>query len=185
MSATRPMGGRLAAVEQARFGQERDAGADAGDVGAAGVPFAQPGQQRRCGGRCGRAPPSRSAQTMMMSVWSTSRIARSGVSPSAADAAHRSPSMRGGANAEARLRRFAMQPVPEHAGGVEDLDRSDRRRRIAAFEQDDGDIEHAVVLVRGRRRLKAGAVQGCDPFGHARSPMCGGRRRRLAGGARA
>ena len=41
----RPMRRRLPAVEQAAFGEKGDTGADAGDVGAARVPSAQPGQQ--------------------------------------------------------------------------------------------------------------------------------------------
>ena len=39
------MGGRLPAVEQSAFGKERDTRADARNVGAAGMPLAQPGQQ--------------------------------------------------------------------------------------------------------------------------------------------
>ena len=57
--------------------------------------------------------------------------------------------MRGGPYPKARLLCFAVQPIPEQAGGMKDLDRCDRRRRIAGFEQNDRNIQHAVAAARG------------------------------------
>src|SRR5262245_57704889 len=58
---------------------------------------------------------------------------------------------RGDPHPEARLLSVAVQIIPEHARGVKDFDRPDRRRRIAGFQKDDRYIQYAVTATRSRR----------------------------------
>jgi hypothetical protein len=42
-----------------------------------------------------------------------------------------------------------MEPIPDHACGVKDLDRCNCGRRIAVFQKDYGDIEQTVIAFFG------------------------------------
>ena len=68
------------------------------------------------------------------------------------------PVDRGDPHPELRLRCFAVEPIPEQAGGMKDFNRADRRRCITVVQYDDRDIQKAgrrswwVTLLRSAFR---------------------------------
>ena len=143
-----PVSGRLAAVEQPAFREERNTRANADDIGAAGMPLAQPRQQGWCFCNPVHYVPAGRRQNDDISALDVmdAEFRRQAERAEAGDAA---PIDRGGAHAEARLRSLAMKPIPNRARGVKDLDRHDGRRCVTGVQKDDGNIEHAITAFGG------------------------------------
>src|SRR5262249_11167419 len=121
-----PMRGRPLAVENAAFRKKRNARTDTGDVSPARMPFAQPGQER--GIFCDPVLhiPTGCRDNDDVGVLDVIYSAVRNKARSY-DGAHAAPVNRGSPYSEARLYRFTMQPVPEHACRMKNLNRCNRR----------------------------------------------------------
>ena len=159
---------RPLAVENPALREERDAGADTSNIGAAVVPLLEP-RQERCV-LCNRIIASQpDAGIIMMSAFLISLSAPSGVSPKAQTDFTPRPSIEAVRTLNSRFYGLSMQPVPYNTSSMKYFDGSNCCRRIAPLENDDDDVQEIVTASAGSTR----AARSCHSFfSHAHSPSC-------------
>ncbi len=164
-----PVRRRLAVVENAGLGEIGNARAGAGNIGSAAVPLSQPWHERRVGCNPVELVPTRGGNEYdigMLDIFDRA-VRRQQKRPGCF---YLAPVYGCGPHAKSRLLGFAVQPIPDDAGRVENFDRCDCRGCIAFLQNHDRDIEQA--LPSGRCFLPVNAVRRRSRFpSHRRSPF--------------
>ena len=150
----------LVSIQKASFGKIGNTGAGCGDKRATRVPFAQPRHKKRTFRDSVELVPARRGNKNDVGMLDLgdctirSKCKRTGRTDFASIDRH-------GSHAKSRRLGFAMQPVPDHAGGMEDFNWGDGRGHVATLKKNDRHVEQTIRGLRYRR-----VSPGCRFFRH-------------------
>ncbi len=133
----------LTAIEHPAFGKESNSAADAGDVGAFFMVLLQPWQQGSALRNKLNDVPAGRRDDDDVSAFDIADLAirREAQRVSGLDLASTDGR---GLHPEMRLYGLAMEPVPDDAGRMEDFDRRNGGRRVAALEKHHRDVQQSA-----------------------------------------